>query len=65
MSVATVFIQHYRSNKAPTLTSGSHENLEYAKIHATEIMNNSVDVVKVEVYELAACAEKVEAVQWN
>ena len=60
-----VFITYYKSNKAPTYQQADVDNMEAAKARAETILNSSVDVSDVSVFEFIAMASKVEVVQWN
>lgn len=60
-----VFITYYKSNKAPTYQQADVDNMEAAKARAETIMNSSVDVSDVSIFEFVACATKVETVQWS
>lgn len=60
-----VFVTHYKSNKAPTFQEFEAPSMEDAKAQAERIMNGSVDVSDVSVYEFLGVASKVEMVQWS
>lgn len=60
-----VFVTHYKSNKAPTFQEFDASSMEAAKAQAERIMNGSVDVSDVSVYEFLSIASKVEMVQWS
>ncbi len=60
-----VFVTHYKSNKTHTFQEFEGESMEDARAQAERIMNGSVDVSDVSVYEFAGVASKVEMVQWS
>lgn len=60
-----VFITYYKSNKAPSFHQADIANVEEVKARAETIMNSSVDISDVSVFEFIAMASKVETVQWN
>lgn len=60
-----VFVTRYKSNKAPTFQEFETPSMEAAKAQAERIMNGSVDVSDVSVYEFISVASKVEMVQWS
>lgn len=63
--MSCVFVTHYKSNKAPTFHQADIANVAEAKARAETIMNSSVDISDVSVFEFVAMASKVESVQWN
>jgi hypothetical protein len=61
-----VFIQFYKSNKQPTYTQNEcSDDLDAAKAYAETLLNSSVDVREVELYQVVGSVAKVEVAEWN
>lgn len=59
-----VFVQRFKSNKAPTFTVLQF-NVEEAKEHAKTLAGSSADVLAVDVYEHISTLTKQEVLQWS
>ena len=60
-----IIVQLFKSNKPAAYTSIVVDSHEQAKERAKSILDGSVDIQTVEIFELVASASKVEVVQWN
>jgi len=59
-----VFVQRFKSNKAPTFTV-LMLSADEAKEHAKTLAESSVDVLAVDVYEHISTLAKQEVLQWS
>lgn len=60
-----VFVTHYKSNKASTMQEIEAETVTDAKERAASIMQSSVDISDISIYEFVSVATKVETIQWS
>lgn len=60
-----VFAINYRSNKPTSYQQFDAASMEDAKAQAGRMLESSIDVSEVCVYEYVNAAQKVEVVQWN
>jgi hypothetical protein len=65
MSKSFVFIQHLKSTKEPKISSLVFDGHVDAKLHVQRLLESSVDVESVEMYESVAHARKVTETVWN
>lgn len=56
---------NYRSTKGSTFSAIVADSLVEAQNRAREIMESSIDIESVIVFQAVARAQKVEIVQWN
>lgn len=60
-----VFVQNYKSSKAPTYTMNEcSQERDAAQTYAQTLLESSVDVSSVDVFEYIGACEKVEKIQW-
>jgi hypothetical protein len=59
-----VFVQRFKSNKAPTFTVLLLTEVE-AREHAKTLAESSVDVLAVDMYKHMSTLEKQEVFQWS
>lgn len=61
-----VFIQHFKSGKKPEFMQNEcSDDIQAAKKYAVTLLNSSVDVKAVEIYNYVGCANKVENIEWS
>lgn len=65
MSKSYVFIQNLISTKEPKIGSLILASQEEAKQHVQRLLDGSIDVASVDMYEIVASAKKVTETIWN
>lgn len=65
MSKSFVFIQHLKSTKEPKISSLFLDGHVAAKAHVQRLLDSSIDVQSVDMYEIVATAQKVTETVWN
>lgn len=61
-----VFIKHYNSNKSSDFTQNEcSQDIEIAKGYAETILNSSVDVKAVEMFQLQGRLNKIQKMEWE
>jgi len=60
-----VFIQNLKSTKEPKISCLSFADMGYAKEHVTRLLETSIDVESVDVYEFLVSGKKVVEIVWN
>lgn len=60
-----VLVTNFKSNKAPTFQQATFTDIEEGRERVQALVDSSVDVHSVEVFEYLTGLEKVETTQWR